>query len=64
VVVLLGVVERAQVADVAPAQALEVQEHARGDERPGQTAPPGLIGSGDEATSQPAVVAQEAPTRG
>jgi hypothetical protein len=59
VVVLLGVVERAQVADVTAAQALEVQQDPRRDEGPGQAAAAGFVGAGDEAAPQPAIVAQE-----
>ena len=50
--VLLGVVERAERADVAHAEALEVEQHRRGDERAGEAAAPGLVGAGDEADAE------------
>jgi hypothetical protein len=64
VVVLLGVVQRAQVADVAPGEALEVEEDARGDEWTRQAAAACLVSAGDEAVAEPAVVPEEATARG
>jgi hypothetical protein len=64
VVVLLGVVQRTEVADVAPGETLEVEEDARGDERAGQASAAGFVGAGDEAVPETAVVPKEATTRG
>ena len=60
VVVLLGVVERAQRAQLAGRQRLVVEQHRRRDQRPGETAATGLVGAGDETHAQPAVEGEEA----
>ena len=53
--VLLGVVQRAQRAQLAGGERLVVEQHAGRDERPGETAAAGLVGAGDEADAEAAV---------
>ena len=60
VVVLLGVVQRTQRAQLAGRQRRVVEQHRRGDERPGETAPPGLVGAGDEPHRQSPVEGEQA----
>jgi hypothetical protein len=60
-VVLLGVVQRAERADVGDRERLEVEEDGRGDERTGEAAAAGLVGPGDPADAQPAVELEQAP---
>ena len=62
-VVLLGVVERAERAHLAHADALEVEQHGGRDERPGEAAAPGLVGAGDEARADRAVEVARAAGR-
>jgi hypothetical protein len=50
--VLLGVVQRAQSANVGGTQALEVEEDGGRHEWPRQGAPPRLIGARDEADAE------------
>jgi hypothetical protein len=52
---LLGIVEVAERAAVAHRQALVVDQHPGGDERPRERATTGLVGTGDEANSELAV---------
>jgi hypothetical protein len=61
--VLLGVVERAQCADVGRPQALEVEQHRGRDERPCERSAPRLVGAGDEAPAERAVEREQAATR-
>ena len=62
-VVLLGVVERGEPADLADAEGLDVEEHGRGDERTGEASPAGLVGPGDPAHAQATVELEEATPR-
>ena len=57
--VLLGVVEQRERADVARTEAVVVKEHGRRDQRAGQAAATGLVGAGDEAHAERAVVLEE-----
>ena len=56
---LLGVVELAERAPVAQAEALVVDQHRGGDQRAGERAAPGLVGAGDVARAQRAVEAKQ-----
>ena len=60
VVVLLGVVERAERAQLARRQRVVVEQHRGGDERPGEAAAPGLVGAGDEPHAERAVEGEQA----
>ncbi len=46
---LLGVVQRPSARTSRGAEPLEVEQDRGGDERPGEAAPAGLVGAGDEA---------------
>jgi hypothetical protein len=61
--VLLGVVEQPERANLARAEALVVEEDRGGDQRAGQTAPAGLVGPGDEAEAEGAVMLDELAPR-
>ena len=41
------------------AQQIEVEQHARDDERPGERPATGLVGAGDEAHAEPPVEREE-----
>src|ERR1700751_4508014 len=56
---LFGVVERAQRADLARADALEVEQDRGGDQGAGEAAPTGLVRSGDETHAERAVELEE-----
>src|SRR6476661_5203259 len=58
-VVLLGVVEQREGADVADAQRFDVEEHGGGDERAGEAAAAGLVGTGDPADAEAPVELEE-----
>ncbi len=58
-VVLLGVVEGGQRADLADAESLDVEEHRGGDERAREAAAAGLVGTRDPADAQAAVEPEE-----
>ena len=45
------------------AQNLVVEQDSRGHERPGETSAPGLVGSSDEARTEPAIEIEELPAR-
>ncbi len=60
-VVLLGVVQRAERADLADAERLEVEEDGGRDERPGEAAAAGLVGARHPADAEAAVEAEQAP---
>src|SRR5918992_2065569 len=57
---LLRVVQRRERPDSVMAEALVVEEHPGDDERPGQRAAAGLVGSGHEARTEPAVEREKA----
>jgi len=59
--VLLGVVQRAQRAQLARGQHVVVEQHAGGDERTGQAAPASLVGAGDERHAEAPVKGEQAP---
>ena len=52
---LLGVVQRAERAQLAGGERVVVEQHAGGDERSGEAAAPSLVGAGDEPKTEPAV---------
>ena len=56
---LLRVVQVRERPDAVLAQARVVEQHTGDDERPGERAPPGLVGSGDEARAELAVELEE-----
>jgi hypothetical protein len=60
-VVLLGVVEDAEGADLADAQRVHVEQDRRRDERAGQATAPGLVGPRDPADAEPAIELEQAP---
>ena len=57
---LLGVVEPRQGEALGTADPLEVDQHPRGEQRPGQRAPPGLVHARHEAAAEGAVEAEQA----
>ena len=59
--VLLGVVEGGQRATLGQRQRLEVEQDRGGDQRTGQATAPRLVGTGDEAHAQLAVVGEQPP---
>ena len=60
---LLGVVERRERAHVAHAERLEVEQHGRRDQRPGEATAARLVRTGDIAHAEGAVVLHEPATR-
>lgn len=52
---LLGVVQRTERANLGGTDLFEVEQHTRGDQGPGEAAPAGFIGAGDEAEPEGAV---------
>jgi hypothetical protein len=60
-VVLLGVVQGRERADLADAERLDVEEHGSGDERAGETSAPGLVGARDPPHAEATVELEEAP---
>jgi hypothetical protein len=58
--VLLGVVQLRERAAVGKREAVQVEEDRRGDERAGERAPAGFVGSGDEAPLEGAIEGEEA----
>jgi hypothetical protein len=62
--VLLGVVEARERAAFGQRQPLEVEQNGRRDERPGQRAAAGLVGTRDEAALERAVESEELATAG
>jgi hypothetical protein len=59
VVVLLGVVQRAESAQLARRQRLVVEQDRRGDDRAREAAATRLVGTGDEANAERAVEGEE-----
>ncbi len=58
--VLLGVVQRAQRAQLARRQRVVVEQHACRDERPREAAASGLVGAGDQRHAEAAVEGEQA----
>ena len=56
---LLGVVQESKGPDGVLAEALVIQEDARGNKRSGEAATPGLVCARDEAHPEPAVEGQQ-----
>ena len=61
---LLRVVQAGERAAVRARERLVVDQDRGGDQRPGQAAPPGLVGAGDLAAAEPAVEGEEAARAG
>ena len=59
--VLLGVVERAEQAQLARGQRLVVEQHPGRHQRPGQAAATGLVGAGDQPEAEAAVEGEQPP---
>ena len=60
---LLRVVQPGEGEPLGAADPLEVDQHAGGEQRPGQRAAPGLVDSGHEPAAEGAVEAEEASGR-
>src|SRR6202042_3034171 len=61
---LLGIVQRAEGTDLPGTDRVEVEQHRGGDERPGEAASPGFIGTGDEPHAQRTVELEQPASRG
>ena len=61
---LLGVVQAAEGAPVGVREALVVEQHGSCDQRSGETAATGLVGTGDVAAAEPAIEGEETPAAG